>query len=89
MKKKPPVEYHIATVADFAKVPDDRLHDCLQEFCGLLINHRINLQRPDFDLRLESWTWVDDGIHMVREVHLTAGDQTETIPNPHFPKPKR
>lgn len=83
-----PAEYEITTVADFAKVPDDRIEDCLREFAGLVISHRINLQRPDFNLLLDSWTWIDDGIPMVRGVGIAIGDQHEYFPNPNFPQPE-
>lgn len=81
-----PTEYPISTVADFAKVPDERLEDCLREFVSLIVSHRVNLQRPDFDLRLESWTWIDDSIPAIREVHLMVEDRVENIPNPRFPE---
>lgn len=78
-------EYEINTIADFARVPDDRLAQCLREFCTFALRARRNIKLKDIEARLESFTWIDDGIPMVREAHITIGDQIEIIPNPNFP----
>ena len=86
----PPTEYPMKTIADFETVPDDRICDCLEEFVRLVLRVRIGrAQDPQIgaSLHLNSWTWVDDGIQMIRETTLTVGDQTEIIPNPNFPQP--
>lgn len=79
-------EYQIDTVADFEKVPDDRICDCLQEFVICLLKAReIRKQKPR--LSFHGMAWIDDGIPGFRSVNLTIGDTTENIPNPNFPKP--
>ena len=75
-------EYQINTIADFAKVPDDRLSDCIQEFVLCLFQFRAVQHKTGY--ALEAFTWVDDGIPMVQAVEVEG----ETIPNQHFPKPK-
>lgn len=71
-------EYRIVTIADFDKVPDDRLSACVQEFVSCLFEFR---QLRHAGLRLETFTWVDDGIPLVQSVEFEG----ETIPNPVFP----
>ena len=77
-------EYEIITVADFAKVPDDRLKDCLQEFAACVLETR-RLNR--FALGLDSFTWIDDGIPMIREASIEWPDgTTDAYLNPKFPQ---
>jgi hypothetical protein len=86
-----PTEYPMRTISDFEAVPDDRICDCLQEFVMLVLQVRAGRRKDPkigASLRLESWTWVDDGIPLIREVSLTMGDRTEIIPNPRFPQPE-
>jgi hypothetical protein len=61
-----PKTYHIETVADFLKVPEDRLEYCLSEFLTVLRAFR------DFEALIghelvPAFTWIDD-----REQHLTV-----------------
>jgi hypothetical protein len=80
-------EYEIKTIADFEQVPDDRICDCIQEFVICLLRTRT-AREGDIRLRLEGFTWIDDGIPMVRSCDLRIGDTTENIPNPNFPQPE-
>lgn len=83
-----PAEYHIVTIADFAKVPDDRLAPCLAEFCAHALDLRQNMTHPDVEMRLESFTWIDDGVPMVKGCNIEIGDQRGYFPNPNFPQPE-
>jgi hypothetical protein len=55
-----PKTYHIETVADFLKVPQDRLDDCLAEFRTVLrcVEPFEALTGAEI---VPSFTWVDDG----------------------------
>jgi len=75
-----PAEYFIVSIADFAKVPDERLSACVQEFVTCLFEFR-SVQR-ETGYALESFTWIDDGNQMIQAVNI----ENETILNPHFPK---
>lgn len=82
-------EYRIETVADFAKVPADRLGDCLAEFVPFLFFTRhAGEADPEVGLALEAFTWIDDGVEGVRGVNLRSGDREEYLPNPNFPPPE-
>lgn len=81
-------EYEIKTIADFEKVPDDRLCDCLKEFASCLIGFRAS-RNEDIRLGLDSFVWIDDGIEMIKSINLTIGDTTENIANPNFPRDTR
>lgn len=74
-------EYKIETIADFAKVPDDRLEECLGEVMVMILDGR---ELKKGGLEVERVIWIDDGIPGVRGVNLLVGDQKEYIPNPHF-----
>lgn len=76
-------EYHIATIEDFAKVPDDRLAQCMAEFCAYMMEVRPLMT---CGLAVESFTWIDDGIPMLQGVNLSVDGQEEYLPNPNFPK---
>ena len=76
-------EYDIATIEDFTKVPNDRLAQCLAEFCAFMQEVRPLMAHG---LAPESFTWIDDGIPMIRGVNLSVNGQEEFLPNPNFPK---
>jgi len=80
-----PAEYEIATVADSQKVPTDRLPHCLSEFSACLLETR---RLGQFGMGLDSFTWIDDGIPMIREAQLEWPDGSiDTYRNPNFPQP--
>jgi len=66
-------EYTIRTVADFAKIPEDKLQECLADFvqflamirCSAEINQamKIALVLPEGSVNLETdvFHWIDDG----------------------------
>lgn len=78
-----PIEYEINTIADFQKVPDDRLGDCLLEFAGSMLELR---KLTKHGIVTNGWTWVDDGIHLFRGATLQIGEESEYIKNPNFPE---
>jgi hypothetical protein len=67
--------YTIKTVADFLKVPEDRIDECLRDFDSYLHSARrtINLVRlmaeemggtiPDDEIAYPMFIWIDDGEH--------------------------
>lgn len=79
----PPTEYRIEKIEDFQKVPDGRLLACLQEFVGCVLDVRPLQQQG---IGMESFTWIDDGIPMIRDAVFSDGERTETIHNPYFPQ---
>jgi hypothetical protein len=76
MSEQAAPEYEVKTFADFEKIPDDRLEDCLQEFCAWVTITRYTkrlLMRADEVLNgenrvisnvigTESFVWIDDGL---------------------------
>lgn len=56
--------YKIETVADFLKVPEDRLDDCLKEFAAWVVISKSMIGFSDScgaGLEVIGFTWVDDG----------------------------
>ena len=63
-------EYHIATVSDFLKVPEDRQADCLAEFADFLGMARSIVEMAeiagevigmDAAAQIGPFIWIDDG----------------------------
>lgn len=55
-------EYRIESLADFAKVPDDRLTLCLEEFRSWVDMYRaMTHDGPMPDGLVSRFTWIDDG----------------------------
>ena len=79
-----PNEYRIEKIIDFAKVPDDRLKDCLMEFGGAMLELR---ELAKAGIETEAFTWIDDEIPLFQGFNLRVGDgEPEYIENPNFPK---
>ena len=65
-----PPRYEIATLADFVKVPQDRLCDCLAEFAAFveligdieaMLQDASKATRINIALKPSVFTWIDDG----------------------------
>ena len=87
-------EYRIASIADFLKVPEDRLTACLEEFedwvCILRATDAlIRTLAPDHPtdsplVTEQSFTWVDDG---ARNITMRLDDADgERIVDAHYPE---
>ena len=81
-----PKVYEIREIWDFAKVPDDRLDECLREFALFvrLVAVTETLAslvgdvdgKPSMRVGSQSFTWIDDGLREVK-VSVTAKIRTE------------
>lgn len=81
-------EYEIETLADFAKVPVDRLPQCLSEFAGwiALIRDAAEIESLLGDItgvpskfNARKFTWVDDGKPGLSAVNVTVKGTGEHI----------
>jgi hypothetical protein len=73
--------YDIATIQDFAKVPEDRLNDCLREFSvWVRMGHGLAAMLTGIPVDWpESFVWVDDDRHHI-DVKIRSADGSVTIP---------
>ncbi|MBL8473718.1 MAG: hypothetical protein JNM98_18150 [Rhodocyclaceae bacterium] len=84
-------EYTIRTVADFAKVPADKIGACLADFAGFLSLAReaaaleAELQRafsvPAGATRMDEsvFIWIDDGVHGVSALEFSDAETGANI----------
>lgn len=79
-----PKEYRISSLADFAKVPPDRLDACLVDFKAFLLHvcqseaELVRLLGPVASGTVsvgESFTWVDDGVPGIGFIDFYLGDE--------------
>lgn len=77
-----PPRYRIAHVGDFLAVPPARLPDCLSEFAAGVLDavSRAASPSPGGPVRLEDWTWIDDGTRETR-VYLDGREVAPAIPD--------
>jgi hypothetical protein len=60
-------EYEIATLADFLKVPKEKLPECMVDFMGWLVMKRnesaicASLGAEPGQVRIDRFIWLDDG----------------------------
>lgn len=69
--------YEIRTVADFVKVPADRIDDCLAEFAVALVVGRMAAAISD-QIKFPLFTWHDDG-KKEAQINVEIGGESVTI----------
>ena len=84
-------EYTIRTVADFAKIPEDKLQECLADFVQFLalIRHPAEINKemqmifelPDGSLNfdIDVFCWIDDGIRRSLVLDFLSSETGERI----------
>ena len=84
-------EYTIRTVADFAKIPEDKLQECLADFvqflamirCSQKINQAIHMEfeLPEGSVNLETdvFHWIDDGKRGLSTVEFVVKETGEKL----------
>jgi hypothetical protein len=74
--------YQIETVADFLRVPEDRIADCLAEFADYLTMARGIIEQAEIagevvgvpvTAQIDPFKWVDDG-RQKRRIEIMGGD---------------
>jgi len=78
------IEYEIRTLADFEKIPPNKLHSCLDDFRFWLLLIKTTESMPDgvcdalgvepskIEFDRESFVWIDDGIAGLGDIAFTV-----------------
>jgi hypothetical protein len=83
-----PNEYEIRTVADFARVPPEKLGKCLKDFAlflTLIRGAKLNL-KPGFSIDNSVFHWIDDGQPGLSEASIRTQDQDKPFARVYFNK---
>lgn len=66
-------KYEIKSVADFIKVPDEKLSECLRDFASWCDFHREMRDLLDgIEMHEETFIWVDDGKPGISSIKIIA-----------------
>lgn len=70
-------EYEIRTLADFQKVPNDNLAECLVDFLTLLqMWHEADkAPHPEVKVLKDRFIWFDDGSREITQIRIIAEDE--------------
>ena len=70
-----PKEYEIKTLLDFAKIPDDKVKDCLKDFEQWIYLCKLAKETTIF-LPVEEFIWIDDDKNnmTIRIINQEGGD---------------
>ena len=70
-----PKEYEIKTLLDFAKIPDDKVKDCLKDFEQWIYLCKLANETTIF-LPVEEFIWIDDDKNnmTIRIINPECGD---------------
>jgi hypothetical protein len=94
MQNDAPMRYEINSINDFAKVPDNKLVECLEGFMDCVKAHRnaksavievaraggfdVTDEQADQVVKLNGFIWIDDGIPGVQTIRIIDGDKGVT-----------